>query len=91
MEILDMTVFIEDGIVAESAFFEKVDKFDWNAYKDKRVLVKGCGTTIIPPWAFMVIAARLADVAKRVRYGNDHFSTPIFSRTSKENTPDVSG
>ncbi len=90
MDIVDMSVFLEDGIVTESAFFEKVDKFDWNAYRDKRVLVKGCGTTIIPPWAFMVVAARLADVAKRVRYGNEHFSTPIFSRASKESTSDVS-
>lgn len=89
MDIVDMSVFIEDGIVAEAAFFEKVDKFDWNAYRDKRVLVKGCGTTIIPPWAFMVVAARLAGVAKRVLYGNEHFSIPIFSRTPKEDT-DVS-
>ncbi len=88
MDILDMAVFIDQGIVAESAFFDKVEKFNWEAYRDKRVLVKGCGTTIIPPWAFMIVASRLAVVARRVRYGNEHSSVTIFSRSPKE-TADV--
>lgn len=80
MEILDITRFIDDGIIREAAFFEKVDAFDWTAYRDKRVLVKGCGTTIVPPWAFMVVAARLSDVARVVKYGNEHSAVPIFRR-----------
>jgi hypothetical protein len=84
VDILDMSVFTDGGIVSESAFFDKVDRFDWETYRDKRVLVKGCGTTIIPPWAFMVVTARLAAVAKRVRYGNEHSSIPIFNRLAEE-------
>ncbi len=88
MELLDMTVFVDGGIISESTFYEKVDKFDWEKYRDQRVLVKGCGTTIIPPWAFMTVAARLAGVAKKVRYGNEHSSIVIFSRSVQE-TSDV--
>ena len=84
MDILDMSAFTDSGIVSETAFFDKVDKFDWETYRDKRVLVKGCGTTIIPPWAFMVVSARLAAVARRVRYGNEHSSIPVFNRISQE-------
>jgi hypothetical protein len=75
---------MEGGIISETAFFEKVDKFDWEQYRNQRVLVKGCGTTIIPPWAFMTVAARLAGVAKKVRYGNEHSSITVFSRTVQE-------
>ena len=84
MQILDMAGFLEGGIVVESAFFEKVENFDWEALRDKRIMVKGCGTTIIPPWAFMVVASRLAGVAKSVRYGNEHSSIPIFRKPRRE-------
>lgn len=86
MDILDLSQFIDNGIVAEAAFFEKVERFDWEQYRDKRVLVKGCGTTIIPPWAFMTVAAHLSQVAKRVHYGNEHSSIAVFSRTHRETT-----
>lgn len=86
MVLLDMATFLEGGIISESAFFEKVDKFDWEQYRNQRVLVKGCGTTIIPPWAFMTVAAKLAGVAKKVRYGNEHSSVPIFTRPAEKTT-----
>ncbi len=84
MDILDLTAFMENGIITETAFFEKVESFNWEQYRDRSVLVKGCGTTIIPPWAFMTVAARLAQVARRVHYGNEHTSVSIFSRIAPE-------
>jgi len=86
MKIIDMTTFMKDGLIAESAFYEKVEQFDWEPYRNQRVLIKGCGTTIIPPWAFMVVAAQLAHIAKSIRYGNEHSSVPIFSQLYKEAT-----
>ena len=88
MEVLDIKDFMEGGIIVESAFFDKIENFDWKSLRNKRVLVKGCGTTIVPPWAFMVVAARLADVARSVRYGNEHSSFLIFRRARKD-TADV--
>ncbi len=79
-----MTRFMKGGIVVESAFFEKVENFDWETLRNKRVMIKGCGTTIIPPWAFMVVATRLTNVARSIRYGNEHSSVPIFRRPRKE-------
>ena len=86
MKILDMTTFMQDGLIREVAFYEKVEAHDWETYRDQRVLIKGCGTTVIPPWAFMVVTAQLAHIAKSIRYGNEHSSVPIFSRLYKEAT-----
>lgn len=86
MKILDMTTFMIDGLITESAFYEKVEQYDWEQFRNQRVLIKGCGTTIIPPWAFMVVASQLAHTAKSVRYGNEHSSVPIFSRLYQEAT-----
>lgn len=78
MKILDMAQFTRDGIVRESEFFDQVDRIDWSIYSGERVLIKGCGTTLIPPWAFMAVAARLTAVAKVIKYGNEHSSITIF-------------
>jgi hypothetical protein len=85
VDLLDMKEFMTDGIIVESAFFKKVEEFDWERFRDRRVLVKGCGTTIIPPWAFMAITARLAPIARRIRYGNEHSSVPVYTRLRREN------
>jgi hypothetical protein len=84
VKVLDISVFTKDGIIAESAFFEKIEEFDWEQYRNQRVLVSACGNTIIPPWAFMVVTARLAHVAKTIRYGNEHSSVLILRRMIKE-------
>ena len=86
MKILDMTTFMKDGLVMESAFYEKVERFDWEQYRNQRVMIKGCGTVVIPPWAFMVVTAQLANIAKSIRYGNEHSSVPVFSRLYQEAT-----
>jgi len=79
MNTLDIATFADGGMIREKTFFEKIQAHDWRSYADKIVLVRGCGDIPIPPWAFMVIAARLAGVAKQVRYGNEH-SNIIVSR-----------
>jgi len=81
-EIIDLTEFLDNGMVSEAFFLNSVEQLDWNRYRDKRVLVKGCGSTIIPPWAFMVITARLVPIARSVSYGNDHDNLRIFRRSS---------
>lgn len=84
VRILDLTTFSKKCMVIESEFFDRVQDHDWEQYRDQHVLVKGCGTTIIPPWVFMTVAARLSQVARGVRYGNEHSSVTVFSRLTKE-------
>lgn len=84
MIILDIQQFFDNGIVTTAVFYEKVAAFDWEALRDKTVLVKGCGSAIVPPWAFMVVTARLARIAACIHYGNEHSSFPIFMRASGE-------
>jgi hypothetical protein len=87
VEIVNLAEFLDNGIVTESVFFDKIESFDWEALRDKPVLVRGCDTAILPPWVFMTVAARLAGVAKRVRYGNEHSSIAVYSRSQ---SPSVS-
>ncbi len=84
MDLFDISEFLDNGILAETAFYKKVDEFDWDSFSGKRVLVKGCGTTVIPPWAFMVISSRLTEVAKVIKYGSEHDSFPIYRNRTRE-------
>jgi len=83
MELLDITTFMDNGLIREKDFFEKLDGYDWSSLDGKRVLVKGCGTTAVPPWAFMALTARLVNRAKTVKYGNEHSALTVYRQVSK--------
>lgn len=71
-EIFDPADFLVDGMFRQEQFVEKAEQFGWDKYQSKKVLVRGCTSTVIPPWAYMMITARLANVAQSVRFGNEH-------------------
>jgi hypothetical protein len=79
---LELDKFTEGGVISESVFFEKLRLFDWQPYRGKAVLIKGCETTIVPPWVFMVLTAQLIKIARSIRYGNEHSNILIFNSKS---------
>ena len=81
---IDPEHFLSDGIFLEANFLEKAEKFDWEQYRGKQVLVRGCNSAIIPPWAFMFISGKLAHLAKTIRFGNEHDNIVVY-RASDEN------
>lgn len=83
--ILEPANFLSTDMFRQDDFLDGIDRYDWNKLTNKKVLVRGCGDIITPPWAFMVIAARLVGVAKSVRYGNEHDHVVIYRMSRKEN------
>jgi hypothetical protein len=82
--ILDPENLLSNGVFLEAVFLEKASQFNWEQYRGKQVLVRGCNSAIIPPWAFMYISGKLSAVAKSVRYGNEHDHIVVF-RSSADN------
>jgi hypothetical protein len=82
-EIIDPTEFLVDGVLRQNDFLSAVESYDWQRFRDKKVLVRGCSSAIIPPWVFMIISARLARVARSVRFGNEHDHIVVL-RTERE-------
>ena len=54
METIYLNDFLDDGILKEKIFREKVANIDWSQYSDKRVLIKGCSEVPIPTWAYLL-------------------------------------
>ncbi len=82
--VIDPEHFLSNGIFLEGNFLEKAEKFDWPQYRGKQVLVRGCSSAIIPPWAFMYMTGKLAALAKTVRYGNEHDNIVVFRSSDSD-------
>ena len=80
IETIYLDDFTNDGIIIEKEFRKKIDSTDWNLYKDKKVLIKGCASAPIPTWAYLIITARLTSVANRILYGELCSAYEIFKK-----------
>ncbi len=49
-------------------------------YIDKRVVIKGCGETPIPDYAYVSITAKLRPVVKSLMYGEPCSTVPIYKK-----------
>ena len=52
METIYLEDFLDEGLLRESSFREKVDRINWSKYSNKRVMIKGCTDIPIPTWAY---------------------------------------
>ena len=57
---------------------EVIDHLDIAPYKDKMVIIKGCGNKPVPPNAYLWITSKLQEVAKSLMYGEACSSVPLF-------------
>lgn len=79
---LDITDFLVEGLVLrEKPFREAVAQKDWSIYQDKYVAVLLKEDAIVPLWAYMLIASKIAPFAKQVVLGNlETLEIAIFNR-----------
>jgi hypothetical protein len=76
--IIDPAEFQAESLFRQDEFLDAVGSHNWEQYRDKMILVRGCGDVIIPPWAYMIITGRLTGIAKSVRYGNEHDNVVVY-------------
>ncbi|MFA6086103.1 DUF2480 family protein [Mucilaginibacter sp.] len=57
-------------MLREKDFREFVKEHDWTQYKDKNVAVTCSADAIVPAWAYMLLANRLAPYAREVVFGD---------------------
>lgn len=68
-------------ILREKDFREFVKGHDWAQYADKNVGITCTADAIVPAWAYMLLANRLAPYAREVVFGNhDVLETVLFEK-----------
>jgi len=80
METILLDDFVDDGIIREKSFRQKVDEIDFEQYRDQKVIIKGCADVVVPTWAYLILTARLAQVADKLYYGEPRYAVKIFNR-----------
>tara|TARA_B100000401_G_scaffold435767_1_gene378036 strand:+ start:111 stop:359 length:249 start_codon:yes stop_codon:yes gene_type:complete len=78
MEKIELDDFLSQGILKEKDFRQKIDEIDWEIYKNKKVLIKGCTSSPVPIWSYLIITARLTGVAKGIYFGEPCSSISIY-------------
>lgn len=67
--------------VLEAVLFTRaLSKIDISAYKDERVVIKGCADIEVPVSAYVEITALLTPVVKSIMYGEPCSTVPIYKR-----------
>ncbi len=84
MPAFDLEVFAEGGILREKTLREAFATLDWERYRDTSVHIRGCGSVLIPAWAYLMTAAHLSQVARKITYGEEQAPMPIFVRSEFE-------
>jgi hypothetical protein len=79
MDTIYLDDFLNEGIIKEKIFREKIDTTDWSKYKNKKVLIKGCAKSPVPTWAYLIITAKLTSFAKSIYFGEPCSAIKIFS------------
>ena len=68
-------------------FVRALEAEDWSRYQDRIVVVKGCGSTLVPHNAYLLATQKLQDVARKVMYGEPCSSVPLWRRSGARSTP----
>ena len=77
---IDITDFLDGGIIRESSFREKINQTDWKSYLDLKVVIKGCDTVPVPTWAYLSIVANLAPFASHLFWGEPCSAILVYKR-----------
>lgn len=64
----------------ETVLLENIGKINTNEYKDKRVVIKGCGDVQIPAGAYLKITALLQPHVKSIMYGEPCSTVPVYKK-----------
>ena len=59
---------------------EILQNVDYNAYKDKPVIIKGCSKKPVPESAYIIAIQKLMPFAKSIMYGEACSAVPLFKR-----------
>lgn len=68
------------GDLERILFREALGGVDWEAYRDAKVVVKGCSRVDVPVEAYVEVVARLRPLAASIMYGEPCSTVPLYKR-----------
>tara|TARA_Y100000996_G_scaffold33301_1_gene23460 strand:+ start:432 stop:680 length:249 start_codon:yes stop_codon:yes gene_type:complete len=82
METILLEDFLDEGIIKEKSFREKISLMDFSTFSNKKVIIKGCAGVPVPTWAYLIIVANVAQVADKIYFGEPRHAVKIFNKSN---------
>jgi hypothetical protein len=76
-------VFGTPELAKSFLFQETLQQVDLERYRDKMVVVKGCGKKDVPAFAYVEIARLLKPIVKKLMYGEPCSTVPLYKQPRK--------
>jgi hypothetical protein len=73
----------DEAAVLRQLITTRIQRLDLSEYKDKRIVIKGCGDKKIGDFAYLEITKLLRPVAKSIMYGEPCSTVPVYKSPSK--------
>ena len=70
----------DEKLALRQSLLKRIKAIDINEFRDKKVVIKGCGNLPIGEFAYMEITKRLRPVSKSIMYGEPCSTVPIYKR-----------
>ncbi|MDG2287528.1 MAG: DUF2480 family protein [Candidatus Marinimicrobia bacterium] len=80
METILLDDFFSDGMIQEKKFRAQIKTIDWESFRNKKVMIKGCASVPVPTWAYLIIASHLSNYAKNIYFGEPCAAIQIYNR-----------
>jgi len=80
METILLDDFLDNGIIREKSFRKMVTVINYDLYKNKKVIIKGCAGVVVPTWAYLILVSHIAQVADKIYYGEPRNAVKIFDK-----------
>lgn len=77
-------VFGDKEFLHKTLFLKNLSTINASDYKDKRVVIKGCGELPVSETAYVEITKLLRPVVKSIMYGEPCSTVPIYKKPVKE-------
>ena len=68
-------------------FTRALDAEDWSRFAGKPVVIKGCGSTVVPANAYLIATQKLQGVAGKLMYGEPCSSVPLWRKPKATSAP----
>ncbi len=64
----------------ESIFIETIQKINWDAFRNAKVVIKGCSKISVPESAYVEVVNKLKPIASSIMFGEPCSTVPLFKR-----------
>lgn len=61
-------------------FARALEREDWSRFENRMVVIKGCGSSVVPTSAYLQAMESLLGVARKLMYGEPCSSVPLWRR-----------